>query len=146
MPADERNNVLSLTSPSDLRVLPVVRALVQVAGQLAGLSEQRSYEAVVAINEACSNVIHHAHHDDRDFPLTVACRVVDDGLEITLCDQGSPFDFEAVPDLDPTEIRAGGRGVYLIRRLMDKVTSTRLEQGGNELRMFKRTAAPTAAG
>ena len=48
-----------------------------------------------------------------------------------------------MPELDPTEIRAGGRGVYLIRRLMDKVTVAQLSDGGNELRMLKLKTAPS---
>lgn len=141
MSNQSETTALSLSSPSDLRILPVIRALVKLAGELAGLNDQRAYEAVVAVNEACSNVIHHAHNGDRHANFQVSCQATKDGLEITLRDQGPPFDFSAVPELDPTEIRAGGRGVYLIRRLMDQVTAAPLPDGGNELRMVKRKVA-----
>jgi anti-sigma regulatory factor (Ser/Thr protein kinase) len=93
---------------------------------------------VLAVHEACSNVILHAHGGRRELVLSVACRPGPEGLEIRLRDSGLPFDFGAVPEFDPAEARAGGRGVFLIRRLMDEVASTVAPEGGNELRMVKR--------
>lgn len=141
MSADHDHEAFLLTSPSDLAILPIVRALVEAAGRQAGLDKDTCYEAIVAANEACSNVIRHAHNGQRRLRVTVVCRVLDDGLEVVMRDEGPPFDFAAVPDMDPTEIRAGGRGVYLIRHLMDDVSSTRRSGGGNEIRMLKRARA-----
>jgi serine/threonine-protein kinase RsbW len=141
MSADLHDEAFSLTSLSDLAILPIVRALVQAAGRQAGLDKDACYEAVVAANEACSNVIRHAHGGQRSKRITVICRIRDDGLEVVMRDEGPPFDLATVPDLDPAEIRAGGRGVYLIRHLMDDVTSTPRAEGGNEMRMRKRARA-----
>ena len=52
-------------------------------------------------------------------------------------DEGDPFDLNAVPLLDPTELRLGGRGVYLMRTLMDEVTCTRRSPRGNILCLVK---------
>lgn len=124
-------------------MLPVVRSLVRSVAKLAGLTQAESYEAAVATHEACSNVIHHAHRGNPDLSVMLTCRVLPEGLEICLRDQGEPFDLDAVPDLDPVEVRMGGRGVFLIRHLMDGATCSPLAQGGNELRMFKRAAQKT---
>ena len=62
------------------------------------------------------------------------------GLEFRLIDQGRQFDLDAVPEFDPTELRRGGRGVFLIRRYMDEVSSLKLPDGGNELRMVRNKA------
>lgn len=133
----------TLTVPSDPDVLPMVRSLVRSVGKLAGLGDAPCYEAALAAHEACSNAIRHAHSGNPDLSLTVACRALPEGLEICLRDSGPPFDLDAVPELDPTELRMGGRGVYLIRRLMDGVTCSPLQAGGNELRMFKRADPKT---
>src|SRR5262249_11398906 len=49
-----------------------------------------------------------------------------------------PFDLAAVPDLNPAEMRLGGRGVYMMRNLMDQVSCQRRDEGGNVLHMEKR--------
>jgi len=132
-------DVFRLTVPSDPQSLAVVRAVVEAAGKFAGHDEKSRYEVVLAVHEACSNVIRHAHALKLQLPITLECRVSNEGLEFRLQDEGAPFDFEAVPELDPSEIRKGGRGVFLIRRYFDEVSCRARPEGGNELRMFKRS-------
>ena len=60
-----------------------------------------------------------------------------DMVEVTLVDRGEPFDLQQVPHLDPGELRVGGRGVYLMRILMDEISCQSLE-GGHRLRLVKR--------
>ena len=130
----------SLTVPGDLRSLSIVRGMIDAVCKLAGYDEQTRYEIVLAVHEACSNVITHAYGGLQQLPITLECSVSDAGLEVRLRDEGRKFDIDAVPELDPTEVRSGGRGVFLIRRYLDDVSSTVSPDGGNELRMFKRTA------
>src|SRR5687767_12102575 len=98
---------ITLTAPSDVRVLPLVRRLIEAACELAGIPERETHETVLAVHEACSNVILHAHGGRRELVLSVACRPGPEGLEIRLRDSGLPFDFGAVPEFDPAEARAG---------------------------------------
>jgi anti-sigma regulatory factor (Ser/Thr protein kinase) len=55
-------------------------------------------------------------------------------------DQGEPFDIAQVPHLNPGELRIGGRGVFLMRALMDEVRCEPRAPGqrGNTLRLVKR--------
>jgi anti-sigma regulatory factor (Ser/Thr protein kinase) len=133
-------SAFTLTVPGDSRSLSVVRGMMDAVCKLAGYDDQTRYEIVAAVNEACSNVITHAYGDKQQLPVTLECSVSDEGLEVRLRDEGHQFDFDAVPELDPTEVRNGGRGVYLIRRYLDDVSSAVSPDGTNELRMFKRTA------
>jgi anti-sigma regulatory factor (Ser/Thr protein kinase) len=129
---------ITLNAPSDVRVLPVIRRLIEAVCDLAAVPQRETHETVLAVHEACSNVIVHAHGSRAELLLSLACRLADGGLEIRLRDSGEPFDLSAVPEFDPAEARAGGRGVFLIRRLMDEVASSPAPEGGNELRMIKR--------
>jgi anti-sigma regulatory factor (Ser/Thr protein kinase) len=133
----------ALTVPSDPQALTVVRAMVEAVCKLAGYDKHVCYEVVVAVHEACSNVIRHAHCGKLELPISLECRVSMAGIEFRLRDEGPPFDFAGVPDLDPAEIRRGGRGVFLIRRLLDDVSCRPRPEGGNELRMFKRARRPS---
>ena len=54
-----------------------------------------------------------------------------------MADAGEGFDYKGLadPTTDENIIREGGRGVFLIRHLMDEVN---FNEKGNEIRMIKR--------
>ncbi len=129
---------LTLTIPSDLRLLPVVRSFVEAVAQLGDLETKATNDIVLATNEAVSNVIRHAHSNQPDTIVQIQCSLLQDGIEISLLDQGAPFDVACVPYLDPAEERPGGRGVFLMRALVDALICCPRATGGNTLRLIKR--------
>jgi len=69
--------------------------------------------------------------------LQIQCIIRADEIEIRLHDEGPPFDLAAVPHYNPAELRVGGRGVFLMRRLMDELSVLPRGEQGNTLRMVK---------
>jgi anti-sigma regulatory factor (Ser/Thr protein kinase) len=138
---------LTLTLPSCLEFLPVVRGFVEAVCQAGRLDFSARNAIVLAVNEAASNVIRHAHQSRQEAAFHVQCRLIEDGIEVLLLDEGAPFDVAQVPHLDPSELRVGGRGVFLMRAVLDELTCFRRECGGNALRMVKRSScsAPPAS-
>ena len=128
----------TLTIPSDLRLLPLARRFVEGACQVAGLDDRSTHAVVVAADEATNNVIRHAHRGDTSAQFQIQCCLCPEGIEIRLLDEGAPFDIAAVPHLDPAELRIGGRGVYLMRTIMDELSCHPRGERGNTLRMVKR--------
>jgi serine/threonine-protein kinase RsbW len=128
----------SLTIPSDLRLLALARAFVEAVCQVAGLDEEATNAVVLATDEATNNVMRHAHQGNPNALLQIQCTIGEDSIEILLHDQGAPFDIHTVPHLDPAELRIGGRGVFLMRRLMDELSTQSRGERGNTLRMVKR--------
>ena len=129
---------LTLTIPSELRMLTVARAFIEAVCQVNNLDKATTHAVVLATSEAASNVIRHAHHDRPEAQLQIQCRLGADRIEIALLDEGDPFDLNSVPHLDPSEIRVGGRGVFLMRALMDELVCQPRGEHGNALRMVKR--------
>ena len=127
----------SLTIPSDLRLLALARAFVEAICQVAGFDEKATHAIVLAGDEATNNAMRHAHAGHPDTPLQIQCFIRPEGIEIRIHDEGAPFDLDAVEPLDPAEFRAGGRGVFLMRKLMDELTCEPRPQRGNTLRMVK---------
>ena len=127
----------SLTIPSDLRLLALARAFVEAVCQLANLDDNATHAVVLATDEATNNVMRHAHEDRPDAILNIQCFIRADRLEIRLHDEGPPFDLDTVPLLEPGELRAGGRGVFLMRRLMDELSVVSRAGRGNTLSMVK---------
>ncbi len=128
---------LTLTLPSDLRFLSVARAFIESACHAGRIDSENTEAIVLAVHEAISNVIRHAHRDQANALLHIECYLAGDRVEICVLDEGEPFDLTAVPDMDPTELRIGGRGVFLMRTLMDELSCQRRGERGNVLRMVK---------
>lgn len=128
----------TLTIPSDLQLLALARSFVEGVCRVAGFDERATDAIVMATDEATNNVIRHAHRDHPESPLQIQCCFVSEGIEIRLLDEGDPFDIASVPYLDPAELRPGGRGVFLMRALMDELSCQPRGDRGNLLRMVKR--------
>jgi serine/threonine-protein kinase RsbW len=133
-------NPWTLTIPSDLRLLALARTFVEAVCQVAGLDDSATNAIVLATDEATNNVMRHAHRGNPDAPVQIQCTITEHYIEILLHDQGEPFDIHTVPALDPAELRVGGRGVFLMRALMDELSTQQRDEGGNTLRMVRKRA------
>jgi serine/threonine-protein kinase RsbW len=132
-----------LTVPSSPRMLSVARTFVEAVCQARQVDRSTIHALVLATGEAVTNIVRHAHRDRPDASMQILCRVRPDTVEVILLDEGDPFDLNQVPYLDPGEMRPGGRGVYLMRVLMDEIVCLPRGQGGNELRLVKRWPSKT---
>jgi serine/threonine-protein kinase RsbW len=78
----------------------------------------------LALHEALTNAILHGNHSDPE-KFVRLCVMIQEGGEILIevKDSGSGFDPNKLPDptLGENIYRESGRGVYLIRQLMDQV-------------------------
>ena len=92
----------------------------------------------MALHEALANAVVHGNHEDPNKLAYVVCRCSIDGeVSISIRDQGPGFDSRAIPDPTTPENRlsAHGRGIYLMRALMDEVS---FDEGGVVVRMSKK--------
>jgi len=71
-----------------------------------------------------------------DLPVEITYNIDNDILKVTISDQGQGFDYKNLPDptLEENLQELKGRGVYLIRRLMDEVF---YNDAGNQINMIK---------
>jgi anti-sigma regulatory factor (Ser/Thr protein kinase) len=106
---------------SDPRLLHIVRSLVGQMAALRGFSEEDTQFIILAIDEACANIIRHAYKSRTDGEVIISCRENQDGIEFLLADKGEPADCTQWPTRSLEEVRPGGLGVPLIRAVMDRV-------------------------
>ncbi len=119
-------------------MLSVARAFVEAVCHSRKLDANITFATVLATGEALTNIVRHAHKEQPGATICVHLQVTPDSIEIELYDEGPPFDLGSVPNLDPGELRVGGRGVYLMRSLMDELDCRPRAEGGNTLFMRKR--------
>jgi serine/threonine-protein kinase RsbW len=119
-------------------MLSVARAFIEAVCQTEDMDPSTVHNIVLAMGEAVTNIIRHGHREKPDASVQISCRIDAHTVEILLVDEGEPFDLNAVPYMDPGELRVGGRGVFLMRALMDELSCQPHGTKGNALRMVKR--------
>jgi serine/threonine-protein kinase RsbW len=93
---------------------------------------------LLALTEACSNVLIHAYEGRVPAPLDVDLEVEPDTIGVLLRDQGRAFQPPSTAAPDPDALAEGGYGLFLIQSLMDEVSYTPVTPTGTALRMTKR--------
>lgn len=98
---------------------------------------------VLALNEACMNIIQHAYRGDSCKPIRLCIEPHGDEVHFELLDCAPPIDLAQVRGRAFEELRPGGLGVRFIAELMQDVRYChRTESAGNCLRMtWKRRPA-----
>ena len=136
---DEAETLLSLTIPSQPDRLKLVRNAVAETARFCGCSEDVGRDIVIAVDEACQNVIRHAYGGSPDGEITLEIRLRDNVLIIRLRDFAETIDVSTVKPRDLDDLKPGGLGTHFIREVMDEVAFIQPPSGGgNLLRMTKR--------
>jgi len=134
---DEMRELLHLTIPAKSEA---VSSVTDAIGEtLTGLDvpEQKRLEICLAVQEAVVNGVVHGCANDPSKMVTCQLRCDGDGrIVIVVTDPGPGFNLKSIADPKQGEnlYADHGRGVYLIRELMDEV---HFERGGSEIRMWK---------
>ena len=123
--------------PSDLKI--VRKASLKILDQLKDLKldEITLFKIVLSTEEALINAIKYGNKNNKKLPVKVNLSKKAKEVEITVKDQGSGFDYNNVPDptTDENIIKTSGRGLFLIKKLMDRVT---FYDNGSRIKMIKR--------
>lgn len=130
----------SLILPSELRMLSVARSFVEAVCEAHHLDRSALHALVIVTGEAITNIVRHAHRNLTSAQIEIHLQLYPDRVVLTFEDEGEPFDVAAVELLPPGEVRIGGRGIFLMRALMDEVTCEPRSPSrpGNVLRLIKR--------
>jgi sigma-B regulation protein RsbU (phosphoserine phosphatase) len=149
-PAAARHGVvplLSLRFPARPERLGAMREAVEAACREAGCGESCTRDVVLAVDEACQNVIRHAYAGDPDGEIELEITRDGDRLVVLVRDFAPPSDPASVHPRDLADVRPGGLGTHFIHELMDEEELRPVEPGpGNLLRMVKRIRGPRPEG
>lgn len=127
---------LRLLLPSEERSVPVVRKVLSHALDVLGVDRTCIDDVELAISEACTNVLDHAGPHDE---YVVFAGVDGDDCVIEVCDEGRDFtEPPHAPEgtlIDPEAEQ--GRGIQLMRALVDDLDFTASEDSGTVVRLRK---------
>jgi serine/threonine-protein kinase RsbW len=105
--------------------LTTVRDFISSAIEEVNTPQDVAGDIVLAVDEACTNIIKHAYKFFPDGDINIKLRYSEKKITVKITDHGSPFSPETVPTPDLQkyfeEKRVGGLGMYLMKSLMDDV-------------------------
>lgn len=99
-----------------------------------GFSEEQIDRLGMAVREAVANAVTHGNVYSADKRVHFSVEVNEDRLVVSVKDEGSGFDPSEVPDPTSVEniLKASGRGLLLMRSLVDEVELRKLSPNGTE--------------
>jgi serine/threonine-protein kinase RsbW len=113
-----------LELPNDLQAIErAVEELVARSREAGFICDHRRLNLQVGVTEALSNAMLYGNGRDPRKRVRIEARITAESIIINVTDEGRGFDPAAVPDptLPANLPRPGGRGLFLIRKLMDRV-------------------------
>lgn len=123
---------------NDTSQLAAIRSLLRQELATVDVSDDLISEVVLAVDEACANVMQYAYPAGQQEPgLALELEVQEDRIHVAITDHGTSFEPEKVPAPDLERCQTGGYGMFLMRRLMDQVVYDIQPGIKNQVRLIK---------
>lgn len=102
-----------------------------------GVTGEEEIDWTIALQEALANAVFHGCGDDAGKTIRASVEVTPEEIKVVVRDPGAGFDLSSASGSGDAGINRSehGRGILLMRSLMDEISYTR---GGSELQMRKR--------
>jgi len=134
----EDHIILEHQFPAQAKELGPTRALTRMSLNNHGWRSDIVEDLVLAIDEACQNIIRHAYHGECDDPITLHIELNNGALVVVLKDQAPMVSPDCMNPRALEDIRPGGLGCHFMQQVMDTVSIKPSPTGqGNHLRMVK---------
>ena len=138
----------TICAVGDFKELTKIRDFVFARAVDRGFSEGDAQKIVLAVDEACTNLIEHAFKLDKSRKICVTIEFDPNTFTVNIIDDGMPFDPMVVstPDMDQyfKQFKRGGLGIHLMRSVMDEITyqpASSRNDSKNILRLSKQIAS-----
>lgn len=137
------NNILKeqLSIKSRTENLSEVREFTERFARHVGFSDDIINKIILAVDEACTNIIKHAYKNSPDGDILISFTFEKNKLSISILDNGNHFEPYKIPEPDIKEFykqkKSGGLGMYLMKKLMDEVIYSTSSGNFNQVTLVK---------
>lgn len=131
-------NSVTLTVPSQPKYLYIVRSALYPLLLGAGFGKRDARRIVLAVDEACSNIIRHAYEEDPSGTITVTATDAAGQFTVRLRDYGRKADPSSIAPRNLEDVRPGGLGTHFMEQVFDTVTYDTSEGEGTLLILEKK--------
>jgi len=137
---ENRNIELDIKVPNHTKYLSLVgrigEDIAKEIDRYLGDRESLAYQLNLVLTEAMTNAIKYGTPESSDEKVHILINVGENELSIRIYDCGQGFDINEIPAPDFEKLEDRGRGIFLIRSLMDSVKYVKGSKG-NVLEMIK---------
>jgi serine/threonine-protein kinase RsbW len=138
---DKKDIEVDIKVPNQTRYLSLIGRIGEdIAKELdkyTGDRETLAYHINLVLTEAMVNAIKYANANEPDKLVHILINISEDEVVIKVFDKGQGFDINSIPTPNFGELEDRGRGIFLIRSLMDTVCYKKT-RNGNVLTMSKK--------
>jgi serine/threonine-protein kinase RsbW len=131
---------LDIKVPNQTRYLSLIGRIGEdIAREVARYSGDRetlAYQLNLVLTEAMANAIKYGKNDKKEEKVHIVINIGENALLIRIFDNGQGFNINEIPAPDFNMLEDCGRGIFLIKTLMDSVTYVK-NKDGNVLEMVK---------
>lgn len=141
--AEPVQQTIRLSIGSRYENIELVQAILDETLESLPIDDETGYWMGIALREALTNAIKHGNGLDPEKKVDVCLTVGESGIDIVVEDRGSGFDPGAVADpLAPDNLlKTQGRGIFYMRKFMDKIDYDFGAGGGTAVRLHKKFGA-----
>jgi anti-sigma regulatory factor (Ser/Thr protein kinase) len=122
--ADKRTSMpgtITLSVPSHPKYLYVIRSTLYPLVLDAGFGKKEASKIILAVDEACSNIIKYAYEGDHTKKITLTVTVDAGRIAIQLKDTGKQVDVSTIAPRKLDDVRPGGLGTHFLGTVFDTV-------------------------
>jgi serine/threonine-protein kinase RsbW len=125
----------SLRLPRDAVTVPLVRTLCRDAMTRLGVTSDCQGDVALALTEACGNVVQHAGGDE-DYEVVI--EFTGEICHIRVLDKGHGIDLRDSSRTETILDQESGRGIVLMRLLVDRIAFESQPEDGTVVHLQKR--------
>lgn len=130
---------------SDPQYLEALRTLISETTNILGLEEEVTTKIVLAVTEACANVIRHCYGGAHGERMDVTLRFGPDFYEVQIDDWGTFVDPATMKGRELEDVKPGGLGLHFMHKVMTSVEFKKNQWGGTTLTMVKKLKPASSA-
>ena len=129
----------ALCLPRDAGTIPLARHLCGASLRQFGAPPHSIADIELALTEACTNVLKHGG-SDHEYELLI--EIGSEHCSIQVSDAGSGFDHADLRPGEESTTAEGGRGIQLMRALVDEIRFVSEADAGTAVHLVKRLSFP----
>ncbi len=135
---NHKTETISLVVPSNPKFLYVIRSAMYPVILEAGFSKKEARLLILALDEACSNIIKYAYEGDTTKPISVTATIMSGEFRLELRDTGKKADVSKIAPRDLADVRPGGLGTHFMNVAFDSVKYDVSGREGTLLTLMKK--------
>jgi serine/threonine-protein kinase RsbW len=137
------SNRYTLEIPSLQDYLPQAEQFLEEKFKQHGLERDDIADLAISATEIINNAIIHGNQKDPDKKVKIEIEFSEDRLTIAITDQGSGFSPDDIPSpiQDDNLLKETGRGIFIVRSLVDDLVIEQAPEGGTRMIIIKKLAS-----